>query len=305
MKLYLIPLCLIFSACSSSKSWSPTPIIQHSRGVQIQEILSHSYECPSAVTIRSQALTPKDEKNTCEMLNEIDRTFHAAFSTDGKPVKHDLNTRLRANIYKTEKDFKKYAPLHFNMPINNGGMYLEGTPDESTNHAEFVANQQLDGSIRNLTHEYVHYLDGRFNLYGDFCAGLHDSHDAPENCARPAPMTPYLVWWTEGIAEYISKGKNNPPAIKKASAKSYTLSQLFNTGYVANNGEERIYTWGYLAARFMMENQRDKVERMLAFTRSGDYPRYQALVRSWGTSMDDEFSIWLLSLETTKSTSND
>jgi hypothetical protein len=42
-----------------------------------------------------------------------------------------------------------------------------------------------------------------------------------------------------------------------------------------------------------LERHRDEIDRMLAFTRIGDYPRYQALVRSWGTSFDAEFAVWL------------
>ena len=42
-----------------------------------------------------------------------------------------------------------------------------------------------------------------------------------------------------------------------------------------------------------MENQRSKIEDMLTFTRSGNYSRYQALVKEWGTSMDADFEDWL------------
>lgn len=290
-KTTLLATVLCLTACSSNLSKMTSE-----RDQQIQMVLSHVHQCSPSLSLRSQALTPEDESKTCQMLGRLEKHFHDVFATEGKPVKDDFNTSLRANIYRSKEDFQKYAPLHFNMPTNNGGMYLEGLPDRPGNQAEFVANQKTDGSILNLGHEYVHYLDGRFNLYGDFCANLHDSHEPPENCAKPAPMTPYLVWWTEGITEYISKGEDNPSAIKAAADKSYALSQLFDTGYVSNNGVARIYSWGYLAVRFMMEKHRPEVERMLTFTRVGDYPRYQALVRSWGTSMDQEFATWLQSL---------
>lgn len=266
------------------------------RDRQIGQVLARSHQCSQSLVLRSQALSEEAEKSTCQKLSEIERQFHLHFGTAGKPVKHDLNASLRANIYQSKDDFQKYASLHFDMPTDNGGMYLEGYPDRPGNQAEFVANQKKDGGIHNLGHEYVHYLDGRFNLYGDFCANLHDSHAAPESCPSPSPQAPYLVWWTEGIAEYISKAELNPAAIKVAADKTYTLSQLFDTAYETNNGVARIYSWDYLAARFMMERQRSKVEQILVFTRNGDYPRYQALVRSWGNSMDQEFALWLDSL---------
>ncbi|MCH8617975.1 collagenase [Undibacterium sp. TS12] len=272
---------------------SNPPSVQTEQDKKIQQVLSHVHQCSNSLSLRSQALSHEQENQTCQMLGVLEKKFHDMFATGGKPVKDDFNTSLRANIYQSKEDFEKYAGQHFDMPTNNGGMYLEGLPDRPGNQAEFVANQRKDGSIHNLGHEYIHYLDGRFNLYGDFCANLQDSHSPPENCARPAPLTPYLVWWTEGIAEYVAKGTDNPAAIKAAAEKSFALSQLFDTGYESNNGVTRIYSWGYLAVRFMMEKHRPEVERMLVLTRSGDYPRYQSLVRSWGTSMDQEFAQWL------------
>ncbi|MCV2366903.1 collagenase [Roseateles oligotrophus] len=261
--------------------------------VSVEQVLSRAHRCSATLELRSQALSPQQEAQICGELAAIEIRFHRLFGTEGRPVKHDLNNSLRANIYASGDEFVRYAGQHFDMPTNNGGMYLEGLPERVGNRAEFVANQKKDGSVRNLGHEYVHYLDGRFNLYGDFCANLHDSHDAPENCPKPAPQTPYLIWWTEGVAEYIARGADHPKAMKAAGSKAFALSQLFDTGYMNNGGDERVYAWGYLAARFMLERQRVRLEQMLAFTRSGDYPRYQALLRGWGSSLDAEFAKWL------------
>jgi hypothetical protein len=290
----------MIAACGSAPMKNETMSLVQAKAqdIEIQKILSRPHACGPTLVLRSQALTSEQEQSTCKMLGEIEQKFHATFSSAGRPVKHDLNVALRANIYQSRDDFVKYAGAHFDMPTDNGGMYLEGLPEQPGNQAEFVANQKKDGSIHNLGHEYVHYLDGRFNLYGDFCANLHDSHSAPENCEKPAPMAPYLVWWTEGVAEYISKGANNLPATELAGAKTYALSQLFDTAYESNNGTARVYSWGYLAVRFMMEKHRDKIEQMVNFTRSGDFPRYQSLIRSWGSSMDAEFATWLVSVAT-------
>lgn len=265
----------------------------------VAQVLSHQKTCSTGLSLRSQALTPVQEQATCEMLGALEMRFHQLFQTRGKPVKDDGNVSLRANIYQSKDDFIKYATRHFNMPTNNGGMYLEGLPWQPGNQAEFVANQKKDGSIHNLGHEYVHYLDGRYNLYGDFCANLHDSHAPPENCPLPSPLAPYLVWWSEGVAEYLFKGNDNPDALKLVAGGkplAWRLSQLFDTAYESNNGTERIYGAGYLAARFMLEKHQPQIEQMLALTRVGDYPRYQALVRSWGSSMDEEFAAWLATL---------
>lgn len=265
----------------------------------VDQVLTRVHVCSPTIILRSQALTPETESKTCEMLSKVEQRFHQLFGTQGKPVRHDNNSSLRANIYQSREDFQRYAGRHFDMSTDNGGMYLEGNPDRPDNQAEFVANQNKDGSILNLSHEYVHYLDGRFNMYGDFCATLHDALSPPENCPAPVPDAPYLVWWVEGIAEYVAKGDEHPKALQIASAKTYALSQLFDTAYEKNNGRERIYTWGYLATRFMMEKKRAHIEHLLALTRNGDYARAQALMRSWGNSMDAEFATWLDGLHQT------
>ncbi len=178
------------------------------------------------------------------------------------------------------------------MPTNNGGMYLKGYPERKNNHAEFVAYAR-EGGLWNLSHEYIHYLDGRFNRYGDYCNGLHDDHAGPEFCPKPNASYPYGVWWSEGIAEYIAHGKDNPTAAKVAATKKHPLSELFNTSYNQNGGTERVYRWGYLAVRFMMENHRVKIEQSLALSRKGDWDGYQALMAYWSTSLDEQWFTWL------------
>lgn len=258
-------------------------------------ILTQVHQCSPSLQLRSVALNKQQQSQNCLDLAKVGQRFMLLFKHP-KPVLHDGNTMLRANIYQSRQQYAELAGQHFLMPTDNGGMYLEGLPHRNGNQAEFVAYQRDNGEVWNLGHEYVHYLDGRFNLAGDFCANLHDSHAAPENCPRPAPQSPYLVWWTEGMAEYVAHGDDNKAAIKVAKEKTFQLSALFHTGYENNSGSDRVYRWGYLAVRYMFEKHPDKLWQMLAFTRNGDYPRYQALVLSWGNSMDEDFSLWLTTL---------
>ena len=266
----------------------------------ISEILTQEHACSDTIVIRSQALTKTQIDQACQLLGKQEAKFHQLFSTQGKPVANDNNISMRANVYHSREDYTQYVTAHFDVPSDNGGMFLEGLPHKAGNQAEFVAYEKK-GEIWNLAHEYVHYLDGHFNLYGDFCASLHDSHSAPEYCPKPAPLLPHLVWWSEGLGEYISQGDDNKAAIELAKeslavSSAYSLSELFNTSYEMNGGSDRVYRWGYLAVRFMMEQHKDKIDAMLTFTRKGDYPRYQALIKQWGTDMDAEFQAWLRSL---------
>jgi microbial collagenase len=87
-----------------------------------------------------------------------------------------------------------------------------------------------------------------------------------------------------------------------ASEKTFKISELFNTSSNENTGGDRVYSWGYLAVRYMMENKRDDVEQMLTLIRAGDWEGYQVLVRSWGTGFDGGFNVWLDSLSTESTT---
>jgi len=266
----------------------------------VAKVLSQQHRCSETLLLRHAKLTTAQASAICTELTAVEQRFHQLLNTGQTPVADDGNTALRANIYASRADFERFAGAHFNMPTDNGGMYLEGLPDKPGNQAEFVAYQRASGEVWNLRHEYVHYLDGRFNLHGDFCANLHDSHAAPENCPQPAPLTPYLVWWTEGLAEYIAQGPDNPAALAlardKAGKQVHPLSELFNTGYINQGGTERVYRWGYLATRYLLEQQPAKASQLLQFLRRGDYPRYQAVVTSWGTSLDADFQRWLVQL---------
>lgn len=50
----------------------------------------------------------------------------------------------------------------------------------------------------------------------------------------------------------------------------------------------------------MMENHRDKVEQSLVLSRQGDGGGYQTLMRSWSTSMDQQWFTWLDSITNDK-----
>ena len=263
--------------------------------LSVNGILDKQHTCSETIQLRHQSIDDDLIEVVCPMLLAKEATFHQLFQTKGRPVKDDNNTIMRANIYTSREEFVKYATNHFNMPTGNGGMYLEGLPQNVDNQAEFVAYVK-NGKVWNLGHEYIHYLDGRFNQYGDYCKGLHDDHSGPEFCAQPTPAYPHLVWWGEGIAEYIAKGNDNPKATEIFKRQRYALSEIFNTSYNNNGGSDRVYRFGYLAVRYMLENHKNRVEKMLALTRQGDYAGYQALVKSWGRTMDQDFDRWAKAL---------
>ncbi|WP_342373768.1 collagenase [Myxococcus stipitatus] len=173
-----------------------------------------------------------------------------------------------------------YAGVVFDISTNNGGIYMEGNPAAPGNQARFYAYEaewlRPTFEIWNLRHEYVHYLDGRFNMKGDFNTSYFWS----------------TTWWSEGLAEYISKKRDNASAVQVGRNKTYQLSQVFRN--TLESGSERVYSWGYLAARFMFEKHASQVNTILGHFRSGNYSTYYYnVLPGIGTSYDAEFHQWI------------
>jgi len=256
-------------------------------------VLSGSHSCGPTLKVRFQGqISNENLAGICSKLAAEESLFHQTFNTNANsPVANDNNTALEMVIFKSSTDYQNYAGQFFGIDTNNGGMYLEGTPSDPANQARFIAYQATWLApafvVWNLEHEYIHYLDGRFNQWGSFS-------DQPQNS----------VWWGEGLAEYLSQPATNPKALAVAPNKTYQLSELFQTTY-ANSNTARTYHWGYLAVRFMFEKHRADIDQPLLPTlRAAKYAisseacsfdwgwRYKpdAIANNWSWLYDD--SAW-------------
>ncbi|WP_404869570.1 collagenase [Kitasatospora griseola] len=238
--------------------------------------------CSPTLHIRAQALTTAELDSTCSSLANEDALFHSVVKDNG-PVPGDLNTQLEVVVYDSSYDYRLYAWSMFDIEVDNGGMYLEGKPDEAGNQARFIAHEaewlRPAFSIWNLNHEYAHYLDGRFNFYGGFDAG----------------QTVPNIWWIEGFAEYMSytyRDVRYDDAIAQAAKGTYKLSTLFDTTY-QNTDSTRTYNWGYLAVRYMLQSHPQDVAAYLAKTRTGDFTGARAVLTGIGTKYDADFATYL------------
>lgn len=244
-----------------------------------------THNCDAGHTIRAQQMTAAELAATCTSLINQDAYFHSvAGSNPNTPVANDFNTNIQVNAFDSSKDYQTYAGAIFGISTDNGGMYLEGDPSVVGNQARFIAYEaewlRPTFAIWNLNHEYTHYLDGRYDMYGDFEAGL---------------VVPN-IWWVEGFAEYVSYGYRRvdyTAAITEAGKHTYPLSTLWQTTY-ENSNSTRIYHWGYLAVRYMVEKHRSDVTNILAKFRAGDYQGGYAYYNSTiGTRYNADFDTWL------------
>jgi microbial collagenase len=201
---------------------------------------------------------------------------------DHGPVANDNNTTIEVVVFHSSTDYQTYAGVMFGIDTNNGGMYLEGDPAAVGNQPRFIAYEaewlRPVFQIWNLNHEYTHYLDGRFDTYGDFTAST---------------TTP-TIWWVEGFAEYVSYSYRNvpyPQAITEAGKRTYALRTLFDTEY---GDVTRVYQWGYLAVRYMLQFHHADIDTILGYYRTGNYDAARTfLTTTIGTRYDNDWYTWL------------
>ncbi|MBE1562129.1 collagenase [Nonomuraea africana] len=244
-----------------------------------KDVLQITHTCGPTLRIRAQDMTPEQLQWTCSSLFNEDGYFHNLVQDSG-PVADDYNTALEVVVYDSSRDYRRYARAMFGIDTNNGGMYLEGDPSKPGNQARFIAYEaewlRPDFQIWNLNHEYTHYLDGRFDMYGDFEANI---------------STP-TVWWIEGMAEYVSygyRGVRYDAAVTEAAKHTYTLSTLFDTTY--DHDTTRVYRWGYLAVRYMVERHHSDVATVLGYYRVGNWAAARAHLKALNYNAD--FDAWL------------
>ncbi|MEI2456162.1 collagenase [Lysobacter firmicutimachus] len=247
------------------------------------DVFPDTHVCSSTLKIRAQSMLASELSATCAELSGQESFFHSKLMTNKVPVADDNTSSLEVFAFNSKFMYDAYGHALFGIDTNNGGKYLEGKPAAVGNQAKFIAHEaqweRAKFSIWNLNHEYVHYLDGRFNTYGDYALG----------------QTAKTRWWIEGLAEYVSYeymkiGAHQ--AIAQARLATYPISTIFKND--KNSGQTRTYQWGYLAVRYMFEKRPGKVSSILSYLRSApDYSDYAGYMNDIGTSLDVDFKNWL------------
>ncbi|MBO4210024.1 PKD domain-containing protein [Micromonospora echinofusca] len=245
-------------------------------------VLPITYTCGSSIRIRAQQMSSTELAWACTSMRNQDAYFHSVVADSG-PVAGDLNATLEVVVFDSSTDYQTYGGPMFGIDTNNGGMYLEGNPSAVGNQPRFIAYEaewlRPTFEIWNLNHEYTHYLDGRFDMYGDFTANI---------------STP-TIWWIEGFAEYVSYSYRNltyTAAITEAGRRTYSLRTLFDTTY--SHDTTRVYRWGYLAVRYMLQSHRSDVTTLLGHYRTGNWSAARTLLTSTiGSRYDTDWYAWL------------
>ncbi|MBO9664149.1 M9 family metallopeptidase [Dokdonella sp.] len=250
---------------------------------------ANARDCSPTLGVRSQALTSAQLDYVCSTVGGEEGYFHALAQTGQVPVADDHNAKLEMVIFHSSDDYVLYSNLIFGNSTDNGGIYLEGDPADPDNLPRFIAYEaewlRPSFDVWNLTHEYIHYLDGRFNWHGAF-------RDYPLTAPASA------VWFVEGFAEFVSYSYRelvDTSAVTEAgNPDRFTLGQVFDTEY--STDFSRTYQWGYLAVRFLFERHRDDITDLFTgVSRPGNYrPGYADWLTPIHAAYDAEFRAWVV-----------
>ncbi|KWZ47464.1 collagenase [Burkholderia savannae] len=243
-------------------------------------VLTHRHACSASVRILAQDMTGPQLQSVCTAVAQQDDYFHRMMKTGRKPVAGDRNDTIELVIFDDYENYRKYASVIYGISTDNGGMYLEGDPSAPGNQARFIAHEaswlRPEFKVWNLEHEFTHYLDGRYDMAGDFAAST----------VKPT------VWWIEGVAEYLSRKNDDQESIDAARTGAYRFSDVLATRYSSSDYVARAYRWGYMATRFMFERHRADVDTIVSRFRTGDYDGYENYVAYIGGRYDNEFADW-------------
>lgn len=246
-----------------------------------RDVLSIVHPCSDSVVIRAQGMTPRGLTSACDDISRVEMFFHERLGTDREPLPGDLNATLEIVVYDDWDNYDQYSGFLFGHSTDNGGIYLEGDPADPANVARFFAYlaDWLPGTpVWNLRHEYVHYLDGRFNLAGGFSDYRVFSHKT--------------IWWQEGLAEYVSNFGGTSRLVEDYLQGAVSpLHEIFD---IVDYQDRTLYPESHLAMWFFFERRLADTYDFRRFFRGGDYDGYlRFLDGSIGDRHDGEFREWI------------
>jgi len=198
-------------------------------------------------------------------------------STDITPIAGDPNPTINLYVFKNAEDYTNLGGMFFNIPTNNGGIYIENDGSLYT----FDRESELLPIDMLLKHEYVHYLDGRYNIHGTF-------GELPFYDWGPGRY----VWWTEGLANYVASAEPsigfNISAyganwISSDNGNSLSLETSLRNSY---NYGGRMYAYSEAAWGYLNTTMPATVNQMFKLVRSNQTQQFWTLLDSIAFNKD-------------------
>ncbi len=246
--------------------------------------------------IETQML-PSTTESLCRRLDQLRARFLEITEPSGQ-TKPDLEP-LSIVLFNDQKSFEDYAS-EFAYDGDALGQYVEldrlFQSPSARSYLYWQQNPILGMPIISptLEHEYVHYLDSRYNLVSEFVGYQLNSR---------------TIWWVEGLAEYVTFDQDHPEVkqllaqtVKAGNTNIPSLHRIFSVEYSnmsSPDGHSLIYLWSYAVHRFLREaGHAGEWTQLATALRNPDtrasMREYQRLLDSIAERLNSDFKDWVI-----------
>jgi len=214
-------------------------------------------------------------------LKEVEATF---FKVTGatEPVFGDINDVAIFRIYGSQQQYSQYQTFLYDLPSNNGGIYIERDSTLYTWDRELWENTfSLEELAR---HEYVHYLVSRYLIQGYW--GETQMYEDNR-----------VTWLDEGLANFLAGGtqSNGITPLKTMvdwvanRDTHYTPEQASTVGY----NDQLMYPYSALLFNYLYENKSTAFRDLTEALRNDDVVEYDAIRAEIGNESTGGFSDYI------------
>jgi len=209
-----------------------------------------------------------EESRIKSIYLDIRQTRASFFKLTGDtiPIANDPNDKIKMYIFKNQADYSSLGRLLFNIPTNNGGIYIE------RDGSFYTFDREDDYLPINflVNHEYTHYLDGRYNIHGEY--GELEFYDW--NTGRYA-------FWVEGMAGFVGSAKHDQGfgiaysnGLRVANDVQFgttiTLQESIRTSYSKGS----MYAYSDAAWGFLYKHKYNELLELLELVKENNIQQY-------------------------------
>ncbi|WP_082269602.1 collagenase ColA [Leptospira interrogans] len=246
-------------------------------------VLSNTYHFDDKTQIVHTPLSIDEIQPLYHALKQVESQFFRLIGIHA-PVSGDTTDSISMYVYRSRKDYETFHPFLFDLPTNNGGIYIERdktlytyqrTPAESRYTLEEL-----------LRHEYSHYLVGRFII-----PGLWSQTSAHDN--------ERLTWFEEGIAEFLTGSSSREihprksliSEIKRDGSSRMDVSKILTARY----GDFKFYRYSGNFFNYLYTYKKDTLKDLISTLRDSNIQTFDFLIdqMSHDTGLNTSFQAYL------------
>ncbi|EMK05506.1 MULTISPECIES: collagenase ColA [Leptospira] len=226
-------------------------------------------------------------------IDEIQPLYHALKQVESQffrligihaPVSGDTTDSISMYVYRSRKDYETFHPFLFDLPTNNGGIYIER--DKALYTYQRTPAESIYTLEELLRHEYSHYLVGRFII-----PGLWSQTSAHDN--------ERLTWFEEGIAEFLAGSSSREihprksliSEIKRDGSSRMDVSKILTARY----GNFKFYRYSGNFFNYLYTYKKDTLRDLISTLRDSNIQTFDYLITqmSHDTGLNTSFQAYL------------